>query len=66
MQNCKNRFGISSLMQELIDIYDIAGKLLKTESKKQQGEIVIDVSPLATGFYFLKIDNNNLMKFVKE
>ena len=53
-----------------IEIYDIVGKLLQSNPEFSSGvnlqsEITIDVSHLANGLYFLKIDNK-VVKFMKE
>ena len=54
---------------EKIEIYDVVGQLLyqinKSTNKQINNEISIDISHLAAGIYFLKIDNR-MAKFVKE
>jgi hypothetical protein len=39
-----------------VELYDIYGRKQKTESRKEKGEIVIDISTLSPGIYFLKIE----------
>ena len=41
------------------------GQLLQSKTVNLQSEIVIDVSHLASGMYYLKVDNK-VVKFVKE
>jgi len=48
-----------------IKIYDIVGKLQKAECRKQNGKIEIDISHLANGLYFLKVDGK-VFKIVKQ
>ena len=48
-----------------IQIFDIVGKLLQSKIVNLQSEIILDVSHLSSGLYFLKIDNT-MVKFVKE
>jgi len=48
----------------IIEIFDVVGKLQKAESRKQNGEITIDISHLANGMYFLKIDEK-VFKIIK-
>jgi len=48
-----------------IELYDALGKLQKSESKIEKGEILIDISYLAKGMYFLKVDGK-MFKVVKE
>ena len=52
-----------------IEIYDVVGQLLyqinKSTNNQINKEISIDVSHLAAGMYFLKVDNK-VVKFVKE
>jgi len=48
-----------------IKIYDIVGKLQQAESSKQNEEIVLDISHLSAGIYFLKVDGK-MVKIVKE
>ena len=49
----------------VIEIYDAAGKLQKSKIVNLQSAIVIDVSHLSSGIYFLKAGDNTV-KFVKE
>jgi hypothetical protein len=42
---------------ERIDIFEITGKFLQTTIVNQQSTIVLDISHLANGMYYLKIDN---------
>ena len=48
-----------------IQIYDIVGKLLQSKIVNLQSEIILDISHLANGMYFLKI-NNQIVKIIKE
>ena len=49
-----------------IEIYDIVGKLQESRiSEIGKSEIVLDVSHLANGLYFLKVDNK-VIKIIKE
>ena len=48
-----------------IQIFDIVGKRQNAECRKAESEITIDISHLANGLYFLKIDNKTV-KIVKE
>jgi len=50
---------------ENIEIYDVTGRLLKSEVVNQKSKIVLDVSSLASGMYFLKIDGKTV-RFGKE
>jgi len=52
-----------------IEVFDIVGKKLQSESVNRKSETVIDVSHLANGLYFIAIhsDSQKIMrKFVKE
>jgi len=49
---------------EVVEVYDVVGKLQKAECKMQNGKIEIDISHLAKGMYFLKIDGKTV-KVVK-
>jgi hypothetical protein len=48
-----------------IAIYDVVGQLLQSKIVNLQSEIVLDVSHLAKGMYYLKV-NNKVVKVVKE
>ena len=48
-----------------IEIYSVVGQLLQSKIINLQSEILIDISHLANGIYFLKI-NNKVVRFVKE
>ena len=48
-----------------IEIYDVMGKQLQSKIVNLQSEITIDISHLANGMYYLKI-NGQTGKFVKE
>ena len=48
-----------------VEIYDVVGTLLQSKIVNLQSEIVIDISHLAAGLYFLKVDNK-VIKVVKE
>jgi len=52
---------------ECIEIYDVYGRIVKGEGRKEKGEreTVIDISHLPTGTYFLKITTNNTVETVK-
>ena len=53
----------------VVEIYNVVGQLLyqinKSTNKQINNEISIDVSHLAVGMYFLKVDNK-VVRFVKE
>ena len=49
----------------VIEIYDVLGQKLQSKIVNLQSKIVIDISPLASGIYFLKVDNQ-VIKFIKE
>ena len=50
---------------ENVEIYNVVGQLLQSKIVNLQSETVIDVSHLASGMYFLKVDNK-VVRFVKE
>jgi len=59
------------LRNGVIEIYDVFGRLQKAESRKQNGEkeIVIDVSKLAAGIYFIRLSDKKgfaVQRFIKE
>jgi len=56
------------LQVTVVEIFDLLGKMQKAESRRQkdENEIIVDVSHLAPGIYFIKIDNRMVGKFVKE
>ena len=56
---------ISDIRQSKIEIYDVVGKLQNAEHRTQNEEIVIDISHLTNGMYFLKIDNK-VVKVIKQ
>ena len=74
--------GVLNLIQERIanyelgiksvDIYDVYGKIQKSESRKgeeEKGEVVMDVSELAAGVYFVRINTEQgvvIRKVVKK
>ena len=47
-----------------IQIFDIVGRLLQSKIVNLQSEIVLDISHLSAGLYFLKIDNT-VVKIIK-
>ena len=47
-----------------VEIYDVMGKKQKAESRKEEGTMIINVSTLSSGIYFLKA-NNKTAKFIK-
>ena len=52
-----------------LEIYDVVGNLLQSKIVNQQSKIVIDISHLSAGIYFLKIqtdDETVMKKVVKE
>ena len=52
----------------LIEIYSPEGKIVKSLSAPAASNILVDVSPLSTGLYFIQISSNNqtaVLKFVK-
>ena len=53
---------------ENVEIYDVVGQLLyqinKSTNNQINNEISIDVSHLASGMYFLKVDNK-VVKIIK-
>ena len=48
-----------------IEIYDVVGQVVQSKIVDLQSEIEIDISHLAAGLYFLKVDNR-VIKVVKE
>jgi len=55
----------------VIEIYDVYGRKQKAEGRKQkaENEIVVDVSNLASGIYFIKLMDENccaVQRFIKE
>jgi len=48
-----------------VEIYDVVGKKQQAECRKQNGEIIMDISHLANGLYFLKVDGK-VVKVMKE
>ena len=50
---------------ENIEIYNIMGQLLQSKIVNLQSKIVIDVSHLTAGVYFIKFDGYKVEKFVK-
>ena len=48
-----------------IEMYDVFGRLLQSKIVNLQSEIVVDVSCLEKGIYFLKVDGKRV-RFVKE
>jgi hypothetical protein len=56
------------LQVENIEIFDVSGRIQKgTKARKESTkEVVIDISGLAPGIYFVKIANEMVGKFVKE
>ena len=59
------------LRNGVIEIYDVFGRLQKAESRKQNGEkeIVIDVSKVAAGIYFIRLSDKKgfaVQRFIKE
>jgi hypothetical protein len=53
------------LIIENIEIYNVMGQMVQSKIVNLQSEIVIDVSHLANGMYFLKVDGK-VVRFVKE
>jgi len=51
---------------ETIEIYDIYGKLLLSLPSLSSPKTIIDISHLANGIYFLKINNNIIYKLIKK
>ena len=62
------RIDNGELIMENVEVFDISGKKLKGESKKENGEkeVLIDISELAVGVYFLRIitDQGEVVKKV--
>jgi len=51
-----------------VAIYDVYGKMQKSrkaEKQKEENEIIVDISHLAPGIYFVKINNETMRKFIK-
>ena len=48
-----------------VEVYDAMGKLLQSVIGNRQSEIVLDISHLAVGIYFVKVDGK-MFKMVKE
>ena len=42
------------------EIYDVLGRRQKAESRKGENTVIIDISHLASGVYYLKIDNKTV------
>jgi len=51
----KLRIESGELRIDSIEIFDIHGRAQKTESRKQKGKILMDISELPIGVYFLRI-----------
>jgi len=51
--------------EQEVEIYSVVGQKLQSNIVNLQSEIILDVSHLANGMYFLKI-NNQIFKFVKK
>jgi len=51
----KLRIESGELRIEKIEIFDIYGRTQKTESRKQKGKILMEISELPVGVYFLRI-----------
>ena len=65
IDNGKTGFGVSQLIIENVEIYDVFGRKLLSFEFLQSLETTIDVSSLSSGMYFLKIGNQTA-RFVKE
>jgi UDP-3-O-acyl-N-acetylglucosamine deacetylase len=50
---------------EDIQVFDVVGRLLQSKIVNLQSEIILDISHLASGLYYLKIDNKTV-KVIKE
>jgi arabinogalactan endo-1,4-beta-galactosidase len=50
---------------DTIQIYDINGRLIKSSATKGYSQ-TIDISSLKSGLYFLKINNTEVLKFLKK
>ena len=49
-----------------IKIYDILGRLQKAEGRKQNGEVIIDISHFSDGVYIIKLKNSNNQEYTKK
>jgi len=54
----------SQIKNDFIEIYNIAGVIVKQIAIKQSNDITININDLQNGIYFVRIDNN-ILKFVK-
>jgi len=54
----------SRIKNNTIEVYNIAGLLVKQIAIKQSNEMIIKIDDLQNGIYFIKIDNS-ILKFVK-
>jgi len=52
------------IMNYELQLFDVMGRKQKAESRRQNDKIVIDISHLHSGIYFLKIDNQ-IYKIIK-
>jgi len=52
---------------EVVEVYDVVGKLQKFEIKKMNNTIIINILRLASGMYFITItDDENQVKITKK
>jgi hypothetical protein len=52
-----------------IEVFDVFGRKVKGEGKKEKGEMVIDISNLSAGVYFIRVMDEkglSVQKFIKE
>lgn len=62
----KNKIHLTALNDiDLVEIYDVTGKIVITLSEINYGTNIIDVSSLVSGFYFIKA-NNSVKRFLKQ
>ena len=50
---------------ELVEIYDVTGRLIKKQSGEMSSDLLVDVSDISSGGYFVIVNNKYLKKVVK-
>jgi len=56
---------ILGLTIEKVEIYDIYGKFVLRHCERSEAIQIVDISHLSNGVYFLKINNNKIIKIIK-
>lgn len=67
--NMLNITNSENMLVNLVEIYDITGKLISTQNFNQQTELQLNVENLASGTYMLHIQTNEgkaVKKMVKK